>query len=48
MLKNLLDACGAAVGFYSFGYAFAFGAGPVFIGSSNFFLMGFRQIGVAA
>jgi len=25
MLKNLLDACGAALGFWSFGYAFAYG-----------------------
>jgi len=44
MLKNLLDACGAAIGFYCFGYAFAFGGsefgGPTtFIGNTNFFLM---------
>lgn len=25
LLKNLLDACGAALGFYSVGYAFAWG-----------------------
>lgn len=45
MLKNLLDACGAAVGFFTIGYAFAFGgqdttSGTTFIGSSNFFMMG--------
>jgi len=45
MLKNLLDACGAAIGFYAFGYAFAFGGSTVdgspttFIGTDNFFLM---------
>lgn len=45
LLKNLLDACGASLGFYTVGYAFAFGGslestGTTFIGSSNFFLMG--------
>lgn len=25
LLKNLLDACGASLGFYTLGYAFAFG-----------------------
>jgi len=52
MLKNFLDACGAALGFYSVGYAFAYGATgavgappgsssePTFVGSSNFFLRG--------
>ena len=45
MLKNLLDACGAALAFFTVGYAFAFGGdspdseGKTFIGSSNFFLM---------
>jgi hypothetical protein len=41
MLKNLLDACGAAIAFYSVGYAFAFGDGSNpngFIGTTNFFL----------
>ncbi len=43
VLKNLLDGCGAAVGFYCFGYAFSFGGstfgGPTtFIGDTNFFL----------
>jgi hypothetical protein len=45
MLKNLLDACGAALGFFSVGYAFAFGGqndseATTFIGSSNFFMIG--------
>ena len=41
MLKNLLDACGGAIGFYTIGYAFAYGdqdPGNAFIGTSNFFL----------
>lgn len=43
MLKNLLDACGAALGFWSFGYAFAYSPsnddGNIsFIGNNNFFL----------
>merc|ERR1719491_2620196 len=36
MLKNLLDACGGAIGFYTVGYGFAYGAGNTFIGGSNF------------
>jgi len=45
MLKNLLDACGAAIAFYAFGFAFAFGGqnnvvGNTFIGTSGFFLTG--------
>jgi Amt family ammonium transporter len=46
MLKNLLDACGAAVAFFTVGYAFAFGGQhpdstqKTFIGTTNFFLMG--------
>ena len=46
MLKNLLDACGASLGFYSIGYAFAYGGmdfqdpQKTFIGTENFFLMG--------
>lgn len=42
MLKNLLDACGAAIAYFCFGYAFAFGDGSNpnrFIGTTNFFLM---------
>jgi Amt family ammonium transporter len=45
MLKNLLDACGAAIAFYCVGYAFAFGGQNnrtdiTFIGNTNFFSMG--------
>jgi len=43
MLKNLLDACGAAIAYFCFGYAFAFGDGSKpngFIGTTHFFLMG--------
>jgi Amt family ammonium transporter len=36
MLKNLLDACGGAIGFYTLGYGFAYGAGNTFIGSGSF------------
>ena len=51
MLKNLLDACGAALGFYTVGYAFAWGSeypGQVgttttFFGLSNFFLTNLEQ-----
>eukprot|EP00538_Stauroneis_constricta_P002897 CAMPEP_0119560260 /NCGR_PEP_ID=MMETSP1352-20130426/14432_1 /TAXON_ID=265584 /ORGANISM="Stauroneis constricta, Strain CCMP1120" /LENGTH=276 /DNA_ID=CAMNT_0007608203 /DNA_START=60 /DNA_END=886 /DNA_ORIENTATION=+ len=43
MLKNLLDACGASVAFWSVGYAFAFGTTSgglrVLFGTTNFFLM---------
>lgn len=49
MLKNLLDVCGAAVAFFSVGYAFAFGgetnpnadkSKTTFIGTENFFGLG--------
>lgn len=46
MLKNLLDACGAAIAYFCFGYAFAFGDGSNpngFIGTTNFFLMDFED-----
>ena len=39
MLKNLLDACGAAVAFYTVGFGFAFGDDTddiTFIGSKHF------------
>lgn len=36
MLKNLLDACGGAIGFYTLGYGFAYGAGSTFIGGGSF------------
>jgi len=41
MLKNLLDACGSALAYYSVGYGFAYGGDPdtkSFIGNSHFFL----------
>ncbi|KAL7539821.1 hypothetical protein ACHAWF_006513 [Thalassiosira exigua] len=42
MLKNILDACGGALGFWSVGYAFAYGGAVPekkgFIGNSGFFL----------
>lgn len=41
MLKNLLDACGGAIGFYTLGYGFAYGGTGPFIGSSGFALKGF-------
>eukprot|EP00581_Thalassiosira_minuscula_P012756 CAMPEP_0183715276 /NCGR_PEP_ID=MMETSP0737-20130205/9572_1 /TAXON_ID=385413 /ORGANISM="Thalassiosira miniscula, Strain CCMP1093" /LENGTH=519 /DNA_ID=CAMNT_0025944367 /DNA_START=151 /DNA_END=1710 /DNA_ORIENTATION=- len=50
MLKNLLDACGAALGFYSIGYAFAYGGmdytsdKKTFIGTENFFLVGVEDL----
>lgn len=44
MMKNLLDACGAAVAFYSFGYGLAYGEtalhSKTLIGINNFFLRG--------
>lgn len=51
MLKNLLDACGAALGFYTVGYAFAWGSAypgqvgttTTFFGLSNFFLTNLEQ-----
>jgi len=44
LLWNLLDSCGGAIGFWAFGYAFAYGGddpskGKTFIGNTNFFLM---------
>jgi len=46
MLKNLLDACGGAIGFYTVGFAFSYGgdsSGDVknFIGNTYFALRGF-------
>jgi len=48
MLKNLLDACGGALGFWSFGWCFAYGTtentgeGTTLIGWGNIFLSGFE------
>jgi hypothetical protein len=50
LLKNFLDACGGAVTFWAFGYAFAFGgmdadsSSKTFIGHANFFLMGVEDL----
>jgi hypothetical protein len=40
MLKNLLDACGGAIGYWSIGFALAYGDGGKFVGVSKekFFL----------
>ncbi|KAL7557276.1 hypothetical protein ACA910_016240 [Epithemia clementina (nom. ined.)] len=49
MLKNLLDACGASMAFFSVGFAIAFGGddhkspNKTFIGTSNFFLIDFEN-----
>ena len=42
MLKNLLDACGGAIGFFSVGYALAFGDNGKFVGATTdlYFLNG--------
>ena len=51
MLKNLLDACGAAVAYFMVGYAFSFGgmdeSSPEknFVGTKNFFLMDVDDLG---
>jgi Amt family ammonium transporter len=49
MLKNILDACGGALGFWSVGFAFAYGgSGPEkkgFIGNEGFFLGDFTTGG---
>ena len=47
MLKNLLDACGGAIGFYTLGYGFAFGGdqeGRTFAGNGNFALRNFEEL----
>ena len=47
MLKNLLDACVGALGFWSFGYGFAYGnrrGGNPFCGDSLFFLNKFEEV----
>jgi len=49
MLKNLLDACGGALGFYTIGYALAYDnnstGGKDFIGTENFFIRDFDSGG---
>lgn len=46
MLKNLLDACGGAIGFYCLGWGIAYGGdqtGLTFAGSNNFALQNFAE-----
>jgi len=43
MLKNLLDACGGALGFYILGYGISYGGEGTFIGSAGFALANFRS-----
>jgi len=49
MFKNLLDACGGALGFWTIGYAFAYGDPDTnvktFIGSTKFFMKGVTGAG---
>mmetsp|Transcript_18891 Transcript_18891/g.52510 ORF Transcript_18891/g.52510 Transcript_18891/m.52510 type:complete len:512 (-) Transcript_18891:175-1710(-) len=49
MLKNLLDACGGALGFYTVGYALAYdnnsSGDKDFIGTENFFIRDFDSSG---
>lgn len=49
LLKNLLDACGGALGFWTVGYALAYGGGDEnikrFIGNEGFFLTDFSSGG---
>lgn len=45
LLKNLLDACGGALGFFFVGYGVAYGGaqeGTTFLGNGNFALRGFN------
>lgn len=45
LLKNMLDACGGALGFYTVGYALAFGGdqtGTTFVGNADFALRNFE------
>ncbi|GKZ01253.1 ammonium transporter Amt3 [Mayamaea pseudoterrestris] len=50
LLKNLLDACGASLAWYTIGYAFAFGGSDpyspnkTFIGVTDFFLMNVEDL----
>jgi len=48
LLKNLLDACGAALAYFAVGFAFSFGGddpanGVTFAGTTSFFLVNFDQ-----
>ena len=47
MLKNLLDACGGAIGFFTVGFALAFGGdqdGITFVGNRNFALRDYDNL----
>ena len=35
MLKNILDACGGAIGYWAIGFALAFGEGGKFVATSR-------------
>lgn len=37
MLKNFMDCCVAGIAYYTVGYAFSFGEGGTFLGTTNFF-----------
>lgn len=45
LLKNLLDACGGAIGFFTIGYALAYGKGGKFFGTTGreYFLNDFSE-----
>merc|ERR1719276_598344 len=43
MLKNLLDACGGAIGFYTLGFGLSYGGEGTFIGDTSFALKGFSS-----
>lgn len=49
MLKNLLDACGGAIGFYTIGFGLAYGngdqVGTTFVGTANFGLKDYDNYG---
>lgn len=41
LLKNMLDGCGGALGFFAIGFGFAYGGTGTFIGNEYFFLNNF-------
>jgi len=45
MLKNLLDACGGAIGFYTLGYGIAYGGTNKIIGTADFAITQFSDGG---
>ncbi|MBU0580176.1 MAG: ammonium transporter [Candidatus Margulisbacteria bacterium] len=40
LMKNFLDFCMASIGFFAVGYGLMYGAGNLFMGFSNFFMLG--------